>query len=206
MGKKKTKRVIYDPANDGVDHINILSRKGKTQLGRRLSHFAHSPFTHPFYGAFQSMEGFWQYASTGFQHEFLRDEIGLDAKRRGRELKDQETEEDDNWYVEFTEDVLAGNYLKIIQDPSLAQMMIESELPFTHYYLFIDPNPAKPPQIRIPRESDWLCKGFEKIREALKKGTTPDFWDQAQIRYATNVANGRPAHQSRFPKNRRQVK
>ena len=195
MAKKKVK---FDFKNDGIDHINILAGKGKTLLGRRLSHFAHSQFIHPYYGAFQSMEGFWHFASTGFQHDFLRNEVGFDAKVKARELKNKGSRE--HWYEEFTEDIKVANYLKIIQDPSLATMMIESELPFTHYYLMADrENPGQLVMI-TPRESSWLCQGFEEIRNALKNGVTPAFWERAQLRYATNVANGRPAHQSYPPK------
>lgn len=194
MAKRKVKQVTYDFENDGVDHINILAKKGKTLLGRRLSHFAHSQFIHPYYGAFQSMEGFWHFASTGFQHDFLRNEVGFDAKIKARELKLKGNKE--HWYEEFTEDIMVANYLKIIQDQALATMMIESELPFTHYYLMQDrANPAKLVMI-TPREARWMCEGFEKIRAALKEGSTPEFFEKAQIRYATNIANGRPAHQS----------
>ena len=48
----------YKPLNDGVDHINIYSR-GKTQLGRMLSNFYLSPFNHPVYGGFNTVEGFY---------------------------------------------------------------------------------------------------------------------------------------------------
>jgi hypothetical protein len=35
-----------DPTTDGIDHINIYS-KGYTKLGRLLSNFTKSEFTHP---------------------------------------------------------------------------------------------------------------------------------------------------------------
>lgn len=187
---EKAEKTDYDYRNDGEDHINILARKAKTLLGHRLSHFAHSPFTHPYYGVFQSMESFWHYASTGYIHEELRDEVGFKAKKAAEGLRKV-------WYTEFTEDIMVANYQKIMQDPSLSQLMIESELPFTHYYLM--PDEMNPGRIKMvtPRESRWLVKGFEDIRTALKQGTIPEFWDRALMRYATNVANGRPAHRSR---------
>jgi hypothetical protein len=140
------------------------------------------------------MEGFWHFASTGFQHDFLRNEIGFDAKMKAHELKEKGSRE--HWYKEFTEDIMVANYLKIIQDPTLATQLIESELPFTHYYLMKDRGDPNKLVVVTPREAGWMCRGFEEIRTALKNGSTPEFWERAQIRYATNVANGRPAHQS----------
>lgn len=45
----------YTATTDGIDHINIYS-KGKTTLGRMLSNFACTPFTHPEDGKFASIE------------------------------------------------------------------------------------------------------------------------------------------------------
>ena len=47
------------PRDDGVHHLNVYT-KAVTVLGRWLSNFTHSPFTHPEYGGkFESMEGFY---------------------------------------------------------------------------------------------------------------------------------------------------
>jgi hypothetical protein len=59
-----------NPHKDGIDHINIYSR-GKTEVGRQLSNFAHTPFTHKDYGYFNSVEGLWYYLITGCKHENL---------------------------------------------------------------------------------------------------------------------------------------
>lgn len=180
----------FGPDTDGFDHINILANKAKTVIGKRLSHFAHCPFVHPYYGGFQSMEGFWHYISSGFKHEGLREVYGFNAKKQGRDLTTK-------WYQHFCEDILAGNYQKIIQNPDLAQMMTESELPFTHYYLFEDQSNPGEQKVVVPRESVWLVQGFEDIRTALKDGNIPDCWKSATVRYATNIANGRPAYKSK---------
>jgi hypothetical protein len=50
------------PSEDGVTHINVYSR-GNTELGRLLSNFAHTPFSHPEFGEFASVEGFWYWLS-----------------------------------------------------------------------------------------------------------------------------------------------
>ena len=73
----------YTPDTDGIDHINIYS-KGKTELGRLLTNFAHTPFTFPLHGAFSSVEAFWYYAKTGFLHPQLKPLYGFRAKEEGK--------------------------------------------------------------------------------------------------------------------------
>lgn len=160
----------YKPENDGIDHINIHSR-GKTHLGRLLSHFAHTPFIHPYYGPFYSMEGFWYYMRSGATDQKLRYLSGFRAKTHGKKLAYV-------WYDNFKEDIMAANYQKILQVPCLAQMVVESHLPFDHYYTFGDS------QIVItPNNYDWLCSGFEDIRTAMQEGMVPTCWENAEKRY-----------------------
>lgn len=180
--KKQQVTPTFGPETDGIDHINILAGKAKTVIGKRLSHFAESPFIHPYYGSFQSMEAYWHYIKTGFRREELRGLVGFTAKQTAARYNTR-------WYYEFCEDILAGDYQKIIQDEALAHMVVESELPFTHYYLF-----GEEPNQRVvyPRESLWLIPGLEDIRTALKKGEVPQCWKSAALRYARNVASGNP--------------
>ena len=158
---------------DGVDHINIHS-VGKTELGKLLSHFSHQPFIHPYFGLFYSMEGFWYFARIGFNEEIgnrLHYLSGFRAKQVGRELPYK-------WYTEFQDDIIAANYQKIIQNERLCELMIASELPFDHYYTF-GPNSHH----ITPQSADWLVKGFEDIRLALKEGVVPSVWIESEKRY-----------------------
>jgi hypothetical protein len=177
-----------DPTKDGVDFINIYSQ-GKTGIGKKLSHFAHTPFTHPFFGPFESMEGFWFYMKTGKQHDQLRSLYGNRAKQYGKQLKTIH-------YAEFKEDILAGNYQKIIQDEALCQAFINSDLPLTHYYLFkrgVSEQSAMdskiPPLVIFPKNSDWLIDGLEDIRTALKQKRIPNCWTQASRRYVSDATD-----------------
>lgn len=164
----------FKATNDGVDHINIYSR-GKTELGRLLTHFAHMPFTHPYFGPFASMEGLWYFIRNGGNDESLRYLSGIRAKNLGRQSNPK-------WYPEFRQDILAANYQKIIQHDELRELIVASELPFDHYYLF------GPNQIPVtPRDSKWLVDGFEDIRTALKKGEVPSCWTEAEPRYANKT-------------------
>jgi hypothetical protein len=168
---------------DGVRHINIHP-EGNTELGKLLSHFPHTPFTHPFLGPFRSMEGFWYYMRSGEnlvpagdRDDQLRYLIGYSAKAHGKNRPLVR-------YPDFREDVMAANYQKIIQNVELKEMVIESELPFVQYYVV-----KKSGMIVKPLEHEWLCEGFEKIREALKFDQVPLCWSNAEKRYSMNVTD-----------------
>ena len=162
--------------DDGVKYINIYSR-GMTTLGRKLSHFAHTPFTHPYYGPFKSMEGFWFYMRSAVRDDKLRYLTGRDAKFYGRELPP-------NWYDHFQEDILAANYQKIIQNEYIAEMMVASDLPFKHFYVY-----GVGKVMITPRESEWLVQGFEEIRSALKAGKPSQAWINAEKRYVQSMTD-----------------
>jgi hypothetical protein len=76
------KQTSLVPSEDGIGHINVYS-KAKTKLGRELSNFSFSPFTHPEDGKFNSIEGYWYWL--GCKQEKLRKVWGYAAKRLGRE-------------------------------------------------------------------------------------------------------------------------
>jgi hypothetical protein len=164
----------FDPANDGIDHINILFHKAKTKLGHELSHFTKMKFTHPYLGYFTSMEGFWFYVRSGCVADDLRYKYGFDAKQEGRQYESK-------WNQHFEEDIMAGNYQKIIQNPDLLESFVNSQLPFTHYYLFDTANGG---QHKVSARGEaWLSKGFEDLRTALKEQRVPECWINAEQRY-----------------------
>ncbi len=176
MARKESKHAAGDrslmgfkPENDGVDHINIHSM-GKTDLGRLLSHFAHTPFKHPYFASFYSMEGFWYWARSGGAEQ-MRYLSGRRAKKAGQALPLV-------YYNDFRQDIIAANYQKIIQHPEISSLMIASELPFDHYYTFGDHG-----LVVAPKEAHWLIQGFEDIRLALKEGIVPSAWVEAEKRY-----------------------
>lgn len=72
---------MFKITDDGITHINVYS-KGKTELGRLLSNFSHTPF----YGndiLFNSVEGWWQWFTTGKEYDYLKYLYGFKAKKRG---------------------------------------------------------------------------------------------------------------------------
>lgn len=119
-----------DLEQDGITHINCYS-KGRTELGRNLSNFAHVPFKHVQYGFFSSVEAFWYYVATGFKYEHLRRLHGAFAKSAGSKLERVMMDEG-----EFRKLICEAIEAKITQNPNLLQMLVENELPLEHYYVY----------------------------------------------------------------------
>jgi hypothetical protein len=118
--------IMYDPAMDGIDHINVYS-KGRTQLGRLLSNFAETPFwggEHHFY----SVEAWWYWFTTGKQHDQLKRLSGFAAKKAGRKFN----------RVKFVTPALLKSVYsaKLEFNTELAEMLADNELPFAHYYVY----------------------------------------------------------------------
>lgn len=149
-----------NPEEDGITHINIYS-KGSTELGRLLSNFAHTPFIHPNYGQWCSVEGLWYYLRTGCHPEKkLRTLSGYQAKKYGRELmaRTKKCCEVDNF---FKEQILEGIRCKLRQHASLRGLLTNSSLPFEHYYYYGSNGNYKVydlPQFK------WITEEIERIR------------------------------------------
>jgi hypothetical protein len=141
--------IVLDPEQDGITHINVYS-KARTLLGQKLSHFAYSPFIHPVYGDFHSLEAFWHWLSTGRCHDFLRYLSGAVAKTSGGSLPKVPL---DTFDVEFAQ---ALN-LRIDQDIELQQLLKHSVLPFTHYYVMSD-------RVLVPSKHQWVLNVVERRR------------------------------------------
>jgi hypothetical protein len=150
---------IYDPEEDGITHINIYSQ-ARTELGRLLSNFAHTPFIYEPYGYFASGEAWWYWYLTGQQHDDLRPLYGFGAKKAGRKYRDDRLDvlglshED----LEIMENMLIT---KIAHNPSIAVLLQESTLPLTHYYEYHG-------RVIMPEGFDWLSASYEDIRTVLK--------------------------------------
>ena len=116
------------PQLESITHINIYS-KSLTDLGKMTSNFAYSPFEHPKYGRFNSMEAFWFYVGTGFQYGELRNLHGMQAKAMGSKIPKVQV---DNFEGLIEE----GIRCKVEQTPILQQMLTENHLPFKHYVFY----------------------------------------------------------------------
>lgn len=140
---------------DGVTHINVYS-KARTELGRWLTNFSYAPFSHPVYGWFDSVEAAWYYGSTGFQHENLRTLHGFQAKQEGR--KYERVDIDETKFAQFIKTCIRA---KLIANPEMLTKLIDSELPFVHYYVYGGKV--------VPAGYDWIMLYLEDIRSACKQ-------------------------------------
>lgn len=150
---------MIDPLEDGVTHVNVYSR-GKTALGRWLSNFTLAPFTHPKYGYFASVEGFWYWLSTGKKHDCLRDMFGWEAKSMGKTF---ESIPCDN----FEQIIKTAIRAKLIANPIMLRKLIDCPLPLEHYYVYGN----KP----VDAGYKWITDYITEIRSScVARGYYPD--------------------------------
>lgn len=148
---------------DGVDHINI-SMAGKTQLGKALDMMAPIGFTHPKFGHFRSVAGFWYWLTREGHDDQFRTRLGPSLKKYGDSFK----------YIRvpnFRAMVIEATWLKLQQNPHVMRNLYDSELPFDCYYHYGRENGVP---IRH-NFTNWLVEGFNCIRTALHSQTEPDF-------------------------------
>jgi len=158
-------KIDFDPAEDGITHINVYS-KGKTELGRLLSNFGHTPFKHPEYGYFSSVEAFWYWLSLGKQHDNLRSLYGFQAKKEGSVLRDA-LEKQGNKKPEmkgFNAEIKKAILCKIEQNERLCSLLKNSSIPLTHYYIWGD---EKEYRITYPEAFSWIHEYIEDVRDFL---------------------------------------
>jgi hypothetical protein len=141
---------------DGVGHINI-DKKGRTELGRMLTHMARSQFDHHEFGPFQSVEGFIGFIRSGAKDDQFHYVHGMNARYRAKN-------QDSDFILGFREIVMEANYLKIMQNESLLAIFKASTLPFEHYYLLENGRAVQ------PRNAQWIIPGFEEIRRIIQAG------------------------------------
>lgn len=152
------KMPAYGPVTDGIDHINIYS-KGRTVLGRSLTNFAPCVFRHPEYGDFNSVEGFWYWLATGKQYDDLRALSGFQAKEAGRRYPRIDIKN-------FKQEIRGALLCRLEADPKLKAQLAESELPFTHYYYYGNPENCK---VVAQDDALWLVHQWEILRLYARK-------------------------------------
>lgn len=161
-------REQFLPTGDGIDHINVYS-KAHTELGRKLTNFAHTPFDLKNHGHFESLEGYWYWLKTGRQHDELRNLHGFLAKKKGREFfKEYEAQgyKDPSDSVEFKEFILEAIRQKMRTHKDLLKELVETELPLAHYYYY--GKPENPKVYHLP-QFNWQLIEFEYIRHITQQ-------------------------------------
>lgn len=120
---------MYLPADDGKTHVNVYSQ-GKTELGRKLSNFARTPFVVPEHGAFDSVEGYWYWLSC--HDDRLRKASGFAAKKLGRALRSPDWPET----PDFKDRIRVALRAKLDAHPEIREALKANTLPLAHYYVF----------------------------------------------------------------------
>lgn len=159
----------YDPKKDGVDHINMYS-KAKTELGRKLTNFAHTPFEHPTLGHFESVEGLWYFLKTGRLYEKFRELHGFAAKKEGRRIfKGVGFGDNDSQGLSenFKNNIIEGIKAKFKDNPDILRELCLSSLPLAHYYYFGDDRSGY--TIKTLEEYDWITEAIESLRSLTQK-------------------------------------
>lgn len=113
----------FEPAEEGITHVNVYSRS-KTKLGKLMSNFAHTPFA--FRGkTFQSVEAALYHYRT--EDDRLISMHGSKAKKLGSSLIQKQ--------IETPSLIKAWIYSKIFANPEIIDLLLQNNLPYSHYYL-----------------------------------------------------------------------
>lgn len=141
----------FGPDTDGKTHINIYS-KAATKLGKFLTNMANVPVSMGEDGVFESMEGYWYWLMTGRDKQFFQMCNCFEAKKHGRQLPR-------NPPINFQAKFKEAMKMKIDQYPRMKELLIKSELPFTHYYFYGDDDRT----VVFP-PFDWITREWERLR------------------------------------------
>lgn len=161
----------YDPDLDGVDHINVYSR-ARTELGRLLSNFAHTPIHLKTDGYFASIEAYWYWlAIDGLRddpkYKWLRSLHGFKCKEMGRKaLQELATKNGGSnpLIPDFESKIKKALLTKIEQTDGLADLLKKSTLPLVHYYFWGNQKPYK---VSVPEKYQWITDYISDVRDYL---------------------------------------
>ena len=158
-----------NPLDDGLTHINVYSRS-RSELGRICSNLTYSPFEHPEYGHFDSVEGFWYWLSLGQKFDEFRTLHGFQCKQLGMSikaaLKQQRIERPE--VKDFESQIKKAILLKVEQNSKLSHLLKAIDLPLMHYYIYgnVLEGPTKY-KLVFPTQFNWVIEYIELIRQYL---------------------------------------
>lgn len=170
----------YRTEDDGLTHINVYSQ-GRTEIGRWLSNFEHTPLSLP-EGEFMSLEAYYHYlkvqqsitlanqttatlpawTSTHLerlkrQHGKRAQDVGRDLKRRlskfGVRIQNRPTDQ----FVAAFEAALRQKLERNPVQHARLQSVLEDGLPLVHYYVLPDGSAY------YLKRFDWLCDRIRAV-------------------------------------------
>jgi hypothetical protein len=127
-----------------------------------LSNFSYTPFELTNAGKFASVEAYWYWLYGA--GEGVRQLYGFQAKRYGKEmLRKQYKSENALFEIKgFRDCIKAAFKAKVEQTPNLAGMLMASDLPFAHYYVFNG-------KVKKIKQHNWQIEFWEELRTKLKQ-------------------------------------
>ena len=126
---------------DGIHHINIWNN-GKTELGRMLYQTANAPFSHPEFGHFASVLGFWQWLIEKNPDDELRRKYNGQIKKYLSRRGDRPTR-----FIANKEDIFfAINWMKIEQNQKIKEALLAGRRVATNLNIFVEH--MLPPDVR----------------------------------------------------------
>jgi NAD-dependent DNA ligase len=146
-------KIQLSPLDDGKTHLNIYS-KGKTWLGRELSNLSRNALSHPSFGTFSSLEGYWYWLGTGKKHDVLRDLTGVLAKKEGKALERV-------FNPFFQKEFKQGMICRLLKNHQLFEALRENTLPLAHYYYYGDESNCK--VIDVSETHQWQLDYYQQI-------------------------------------------
>jgi len=156
---------------EGVDHINI-SLASNHKLGRFLSTRFKTPFVHPEFGSFNSVEGLWQFLTRHIDDEetetFVRTFFG---SRNTRHLTKLEKKNVAN-FKEIIFEVMAN---KLNFSDEYSKILVKNKLPLQMYYLDTSGN-----QVVVPF-SNWFIGQIDEIVTYLRTKDNEEFEDSEEV-------------------------
>lgn len=149
---------LPNPEDDPAHHINIWT-KSRHNLGRALSNLSPNGFLHEDHGWFACLEGYWYWLATGCKHEQFKNMSGWDAKSIGSKMARVEM-------PDFQERFKEGMRLRLEQNELLRLDLINSTLPFEHYYVYGDRSTGK--VVDVKAKHQWQLDFYDEYRKAAQ--------------------------------------
>ena len=140
---------------DGVTHININSN-GNTELGRMLSNYSTYTIVHPKYGKIHTIEGLWCFLRSNKRLKWC-----LECPNGSKLDRSKIVDTWNGTQEQFRDEIKTAIELKIKTYKNIRTELINSDLPFTMYFI----NSRQ--KIRVP-PVEWLVEYMEELRLKYK--------------------------------------
>lgn len=147
---------------DGVDHVNIWSRRATSELGKALNiDNSQYPFIHSVFGRFATIQGFWYYIRSNMACDSFRTLTGKALSNRARNFPMARA-------INFRAMLINAMYQRIVQNQTLIDLVKK------YSHLPIDAYAEDDMGLRVrPEFHTWLLGGMKEVIDAVVNGREP---------------------------------